>query len=123
MTTIEVEMPDELAARLAPWRDRLPELLAIAVELLPIEPTASLSVSSEVTCPAFKEMMDFLVSGSTPEQTVAFKISPTTQERLEELLDKNREGSLTDDETTELDVYEQVSHLLILLKAHVCVRA
>ena len=71
-----------------------------------------------MTYPAFKEMMDFLVSGPAPEQIVAFKISPATQDRLEELLDKNREDSLTDDETTELDVYEQVNHLLILLKAH-----
>ena len=88
------------------------------MELLPIEPTESLSASSEITYPAFKEMMDFLVSGPEPEQIVAFKISFATQDRLEELLDKNREDNLTDDETTELDVYEQVNHLLILLKAH-----
>jgi len=37
--------------------------------------------------------------------------------RLEELLDKNREEGLTEEEEEELDVYEQVDHLMILLKA------
>ena len=63
-------------------------------------------------------MMDFLVSRPTPEQIIAFKVSPAAQARLESLLDKNREDELTDDELAELDTYEQINHLLILLKAH-----
>jgi hypothetical protein len=36
---------------------------------------------------------------------------------LELLLDKNREESLTAAETAELDTYQQINHLFILLKA------
>jgi len=67
--------------------------------------------------PAFKEMIDFLVNSPTPQQITAFKISPTAQDRLDELLDKNREEGLTGDESAEMDVYEQINHLFLLLKA------
>lgn len=38
------------------------------------------------------------------------------QERLEALLDTNREGVLSPLEQAELDAYQQVDHLMILLK-------
>jgi len=44
-------------------------------------------------------------------------VSPTTQARLEELLAKNSEDGLSEEETAELDVYEQINHIMILLKA------
>ena len=116
MTTITLEVPDELAARLMPLRERLPELLSMTLELFPAGlPLAVLA--SQAIHPAFEEMIDFLASGPTPEQIVGFRVSPATQARLEELLDKNREDGLTDDEAAELDVYEQINFVLLLLKA------
>ena len=116
MTTITLEVPDELAARLLPLRERLPELLSMTLELFPAGlPLAMLG--SQAMHPAFEEMIDFLASGPTPEQIVGFRVSPVTQARLEELLDKNREDGLTDDEAAELDVYEQINFVLLLLKA------
>jgi hypothetical protein len=115
MTTITLQVPDELAARLAPLRDRLPQLLSIALELFPDLPLNALELAADN--PAFAEMIDFLASGPTPAQIAAFKVSPSVQARLEELLDKNREEGLTDPETAELEAYAQVNHLLLLLKA------
>ena len=116
MSTITLEVSDELAARLMPLRDQLPRLLAMALDLLPAGLPLAAS-AAEAAHPAFREMIDFLASGPTPEQIVGFKISPAVQARLEELLDKNREDGLTDDQAAELDVYEQVNHVLVLLKA------
>jgi len=116
MTTITLEVSDELAARLMPLRERLPQLLSMALELFPTELPLAMP-APKVIHPAFEEMIDFLASGSTPEQIVAFKISPSAQAHLEELLDKNREDGLTDDEAAELDVYEQINFVLLLLKA------
>jgi hypothetical protein len=116
MTTIMLDIPDALAERLAQRRDQLPQLLAMALELFPGEPPISLSMSPP-NHPVFAEMIDFLASGPTPAQIVAFKISPTAQGRLEALLDKHREEGLTAEETAELDAYVQVNHLLLLLKA------
>ena len=54
---------------------------------------------------------------STLTQIVAFKLSLAAHGRLEALLAKNREEGLSDAEEAELDVYAQVNHLLLLLKA------
>ncbi|MBI3763479.1 MAG: hypothetical protein HY260_16660 [Chloroflexi bacterium] len=116
MTTITLEVPDELATRLAPMRDRIPDLLSIALDLFPAEMPLTLPAANKIH-PAFDEMIDFLASGPTPKQIVAFKVSPAAQVRLEELLDKNREGGLAEEETAELDVYEQINFVLLLLKA------
>ena len=113
MTSITLEIPDELAARLAPLRDRLPELLRIAVELSSPCPKAPRAGDN----PVFDEMIDFLAGGPSPEQIAAFKVSPSAQARLEELLEKNRENELTDEEAAELDLYEQINHVMLLLKA------
>ncbi|MFM7425097.1 MAG: hypothetical protein ACKO7W_08925, partial [Elainella sp.] len=66
---------------------------------------------------AYIEVLDFLVASPTPQDIIAFKVSPEAQERLRILLDKNRENSLTAAEVAELDVYEQLEHLMILIKS------
>jgi hypothetical protein len=66
---------------------------------------------------AYLEVLDFLVTRPTPQDILAFKVSPLAQNRLSLLLDKNREGSLTASEVAELDAYEQLEHLMILMKA------
>jgi hypothetical protein len=53
----------------------------------------------------------------TPQDIIAFKVSSEAQDRLSALLDKNCEGTLTEAEVAELDVYEQLEHLMILMKA------
>jgi hypothetical protein len=63
-------------------------------------------------------MLDFLISRPTPEQILTFKSSPAAQARLETLLDKNREENLNEDEMLELDMYQELNHFFILLKAH-----
>jgi hypothetical protein len=113
MPTITLEVPEDLAVRLALLRDRLPDLLRMAVEFSSGPGTRR----SRTETPAFREMIDFLAGGPTLEQIAAFKVSPPVQERLEELLDKNREDRLTDEESAELDIYEEVNHVMLLLKA------
>ena len=117
MTTITLEVPDELAIRLAPLHDQLPKLLSIAADLFAIETLSSTTADSEAIHPTLKETIDFLISGPTLEQIIGFKISSVAQARLEELLDTKRESSLTEDETIEFDLYGQINHFLILLKA------
>jgi hypothetical protein len=49
----------------------------------------------------------------------AFRLSSSQQERLDILLEKNRESTLTAEETVELDTFERFEHLVRLLKARV----
>lgn len=67
--------------------------------------------------PPAAETLDLLLSRPTPEEIIRFKASKTAQLRLEKLLEKNREDRLNEEETLELDVYQQVNHFMILLKA------
>jgi len=119
MAELTIQIPDELAERLEPLRSRLPELLSQLVE------TGSSSYTSfAIATPNFQhlpqaylEVLDFLVTCPTPQDILAFKVSPEAQDRLRSLLDKNREGALTESEIAELDAYEQLEHLMILIKA------
>ncbi len=63
------------------------------------------------------EVLDFLVSGPTPEQVIAFQASDRAQERLRTLPEANRNGTLTVDEKAELGDMRQVDHFFTLIKA------
>ena len=47
----------------------------------------------------------------------SFRISKEKQSRLDAMLAKNRLGTLTEDESAELDAFEHFEHLVRLLKA------
>lgn len=67
----------------------------------------------------YDELLDLLVESADMERLLAFRLSDAKQERLDTLLDKNREGTLTAAEATELDAYERFEHVVRLLKARV----
>jgi hypothetical protein len=66
---------------------------------------------------AYEEVLEFLLNRPTPEAIVAFKVSSAAQARIRMLLENNREATLNAAETAELDLYEQLEHLMMLLKA------
>jgi hypothetical protein len=113
-TTVNLNVPDEWAQQpLTP--EILPALLqeALSAHLAKLaEP-----LTSNGGHPVYRDIVDFLSASPTPEQIIAFKLSRQAQERLEDLLWKNREEELALAERTELDVYLQLSHLMTLLKA------
>jgi hypothetical protein len=116
MTTITLELPEDLAVRLDPLRDRLPELLSQLLDLESAERKFTLS-GTVMTHPVLLELIDFLSARPTAKQVLTHKSSSAVQERLEELLDKNREAGLTAAEEEEMDAYRLVNHVMILLKA------
>lgn len=61
--------------------------------------------------------LDFLTSQPTSQQIVNFKVSEQSQQRLQNLLQKNRDTGLSVQEESELDLYEQLDKLVALLKA------
>ena len=114
MTTITIDIPDDLAAKID--LGTLPILLRELVghkagQLQTIEESDSLPR------PLYREITDFLAGNPTTQQIITFKISAAAQERLENLLDKNREEALSSGERAELDTYLQLSEWLTILKA------
>jgi hypothetical protein len=67
--------------------------------------------------PAYVEVIDFLASGTTPEDLIAFRPSLAVQSRVEDLVAREKSGSLTDSEKQELADTLQLEHLLIMAKA------
>jgi hypothetical protein len=119
MAELTIQVSDELAQRLEPLQNRLPELLWQLLDVANLPTNISKTVQTEPTdIPlVYQEVLDFLIKRPTPEEIIAFKVSPQAQSRLEELLERNRSAILNSMELAELDVYEQLEHMMILLKA------
>ncbi|MCT7982880.1 hypothetical protein NG796_06200 [Laspinema sp. A4] len=105
MSIITIEVPDELSGQLTQMGDRLPELLAQFLQ----QPTIPVHI--------YRYILNFLASTPTPEEIADFKPTPEMQDRLQTLLSRSKMGQLTPAEHQELDEYEQIEHLIIMLKA------
>jgi hypothetical protein len=66
---------------------------------------------------AYEEVVDFIAAGTTPQNVIDFRPSEAAQERLEKLISREKEGSLSSEEKFELDHYLQLEHLMRLAKA------
>ena len=61
-------------------------------------------------------ILTFIASQPTPEQISEFRPTPEMQSRLHTLLNRSQSGELTPSEKQELDEYERIEHLILLLK-------
>lgn len=104
MATITLEIPDDLLEQLAPLQAQLPELLRQCLQ--PAFPSQ-----------VYRYILDFLTSQPTPEQVAAFRPTPEMQTRLQTLLARSHSGELTPTEQCELDEYERIEHLIVMLKS------
>ena len=66
---------------------------------------------------AYEEIVDFIAAGTTPEDVISFRPSEAAQERVTDLLSREKEGELSRAEKSELDHYLQIEHLMRLAKA------
>jgi arsenate reductase-like glutaredoxin family protein len=115
MAQITIDIPDDLAQRLAPFQSQFSELFTrlIATRLLE-QPTIDLANPN--TSDTYQEILDFLIDRPTSAQIINFKVSAASQSRLQTLLQKNRQVTLTAVETAEIDLYQQLDTLIGYLK-------
>ena len=66
---------------------------------------------------AYEEVIEFLATGSSPEDILQFRPSAKARRRVRSLLEKNRLGTLSTEEEAELAQYEHIEHLMRLVKA------
>jgi hypothetical protein len=111
MAQLTIEVPDALLPQLEQVKEQLPILLNQWLTV------AKISKLDNINQPlAYAEVLDFLMTQPTPLDIWNFKVSETAQNRLRELLDRNREGSLSENERAELDSYEELDRLMRMLK-------
>lgn len=106
MTTITLEVSDELAQAIDPVQDRLPEILALGLGQL-----------SPIPANVYRYILEFLASEPTSAEIAAFRPTPAMEERLQKLVERERESKLSEAEVKELDEYERIEHLVLMLKS------
>ena len=67
--------------------------------------------------PAYFEIIDFIASGTTPDAVIGFRPSVEAQQRVADLVEREREGDLSLDEKAELDHFFELEHILRMAKA------
>ena len=106
MVELTIKIPEELAFRLEPVRDRLLEIMELGLREI-----------SPAQYGLYNEIIDFLASGPKPQHIIDFQPSENVTVRVTELLNKNRANTLTPAESAELDQYETLDYLMTLVKA------
>lgn len=75
-------------------------------------------MSEDITTTTLQdEVLTFMLSAPTPQQIIAFHASEAAQLRVRELLEANRNGTLSPAEHAELDEASHLNHFIGLLKA------
>jgi hypothetical protein len=113
MAKITLEIPDEWSEQLtkagedpADWlSQRLPEFIALNLQ----QPALPAHI--------YHYVLDFIANNPTPQQIADFRPTPEMQERLQTLLSRSHTGTITLIEQTELDEFERIEHLIILIKS------
>jgi hypothetical protein len=66
---------------------------------------------------AYEEIVDFIAGGSTPGDVAAWTPSQAARDRVAQLLDLERSGTISPDDRAELNHYLELEHLMRLAKA------
>ena len=66
---------------------------------------------------AYDEFVNFIAAGPSSELVAAFQPSEMTRQRVASLVAREKTTGLTAEETSELDHYLQLEHLMRLAKA------
>ncbi len=67
--------------------------------------------------PAYVEIIDFIAAGTTPEAVALFHPSHEAQQRVAELIEREKESGLSPEDKDELDHFMELEHILRMAKA------
>jgi hypothetical protein len=105
---LTLHVSEELASRLRPVQDQLPQILELGLRELHAAP------------PQFEglgDVLETLARLPPPQEILALRPSPALQERISSLLDKLRNGGLSADEERDWQKYQYIEHLVRIAKA------
>jgi hypothetical protein len=107
--TITLTITDDLAHQLKPYESQLEEILELGIR--------EWQARVETGYKGLSNVLEKLAALPTPEEVLALRPSPTHQERLDALLEKNRTVGLSAADEREWGQYQYVEHLVRLAKA------
>lgn len=106
MTTITLDIPAHLINAVNEIGDQLPIILEMGI-----------SRFAPLSTQAYREAIAFLTQDLPPEQVAAFRFSDEIEERISELLEKNRANQLSQAEEVELERLSLLEEQLEFVKA------
>jgi len=65
----------------------------------------------------YEEIIDFLAGGFTPDSLIAYQPSEEAKRHVEDLIRREKNEGLAPEETSELNHYMELEHILTLAKA------
>lgn len=74
------------------------------------------STVSNAGIPSYLEIIDFIAAGTTPQTVVDYRPSREAQQRVADLMAREKEGGLSPDEESELDHFMDLEHILRMAK-------
>ena len=72
---------------------------------------------SNAAIPLYLEIIDFIAAGTTPQAVADYRPSAEAQQRVSELIAREKEGGLSPEEKAELDHFIDLEHILRMAKA------
>ena len=66
---------------------------------------------------AYEEIIDFIAAGTTLRRVIAFQPSEEVKSRVADLIHREKTNGLSSEESSELNQYLQLEHLMRLAKA------
>ncbi len=105
---LSLTISEDLATRLRPVQDRLPQILELGLRELHAAPSNYAGLS---------DVLEELARLPAPEEVLALRPAPALQARIDALLQKNRTTGLSDDERREWERYQYLEHLVRIAKA------
>lgn len=66
-----------------------------------------------------EELAAFLARGPSSQEIAVFRLSDTALARVDELMDKNKDGTLSDEESRELDRLVLLDDIIGLIQSHI----
>lgn len=114
MSSITLDVPEELAERLRALADRLPRILDLGLR--------ALSAEASWEYEGVADVLELLATLPAPEEVLALRASPRLQERIRELLEKSRRSSLSPEEELEWERIEYAEHLVRVAKAKAAIK-
>lgn len=108
MTAVTLEVPDELAQRLEPVFDHLPQILTLGLR--------AFQANAQPGFPGAAEVFEFLAGLPSPEEILALRPAESLEKRVQALVEKNNNERLTAAEEQEWQQYEYLEHLVRIAK-------
>ena len=67
MTEVIIQLPQDIATRLAPIQQHLPQLLSQIAQAVPADRPEELTAQFVATHPVYNEFLNFLMTGPSPQ--------------------------------------------------------